>query len=186
MVIFSSSSPISPFSAAISSFAIASISASPAASFTNSLASASSAWHSLYLAYMSTTPVSSPSALESFWNSLASDATSGSASLNVSSLCVRSEDSSFLMRKSGAAMATVVNRVSRGLAGAGVNRDVLGADLKGWCAMPIIALVLIAMSSTAWIGATRRSEKASTSRERNPALKLSDAGSCRGVTDQQS
>ena len=107
MVILSSSSSISSLSAAISSLAIASISASPAASLTISLASASSSWHSLYLVYWSTTAVSSPIALDSFWYSLGSDATSGSASLNVSSLCVCAEDSSFLMRKSGAAMATV-------------------------------------------------------------------------------
>ena len=105
-VIFSSSASISPASSAASSRAISSISGSPPASLTICFASTSSSSHALYRAYCSTTPVSSPSALESFWNSLASDATSGSASRNVSSLCVCVELSSLSIRNLGAAPGT--------------------------------------------------------------------------------
>ena len=106
IVIDSSSASISSFSAVASSRAISSISRSPAASFTIAFASCSSSMHSLYRAYWSTTEVSSPRAFESFWNSFAFDATSGSARRNVSSSCVCVEDSSLSIKNFGAAGAT--------------------------------------------------------------------------------
>ena len=141
---------------------------------------------------MSTTPVSSPSALDSFWNSLASDATSGSASLKVSSLCVCAELSSLAIRKEGAAATTWLwrtGRRGRGARGLGAKvRPIallrsMGAALGAIVHDVIVAVAIVGRGKTR--GADRIASTSATATRGYPLLVWRNVASRRFKTQEK-